>query len=128
MAKFQLWYNAKGYSAKDILIASTSEEFSSLCRPLIESSYAPINVPFEAPNRPFAEKLVAFVRSQLEECKIQLLDITQENYQDVFHLKTDGIAQVRFSHNAQGNYTYMQLLSSLGPQDQKLQNFRSRFV
>ncbi|MDD5870213.1 MAG: AAA family ATPase [Bacteroidales bacterium] len=127
-ATFRLWYNAKGYSAKDILEASTSEELSSLCRPLIEASYAPSNVPFAAPDRPFAEKLVTFVCSQLEECDIQLLDITCENYQDVFHLKTDGIAQVRFSYTAKGNYTYMRLLSSLGIEDQKLQNFRNRFI
>lgn len=127
-AEFQLWYNAKGYSAKDNLIASTSEELSSLCRPLIEASYAPSYVPFTAPDRPFAEKLVTFVRSQLEECGIQLLNITGENYQDVFHLKTDGIAQVRFSYTSKGNYTYMRLLSSLGAQDQKLQNFRNRFI
>lgn len=127
-ASFQLWYNAKGYSAKDILLSSTSEELSALCRPLIESSYAPDNVPFSVPDRPFAEKLVTFVRSQLEECGIQLLNISQENYQDVFHLKTEGLAQVRFSYTAKGNYTYMQLLSSLGSQDHKLQNFRKRFI
>ena len=127
-ASFQLWYNAKGYSAKDVLIASTSEDLSSLCRPVIEASYAPSNVPFSAPDRPFAEKLVAFVRSQLDECGIQLLDITRDNYQDVFHLKTDGIAQVRFIYTAKGSYTYMRLLSSLGIEDQKLQNFRNRFI
>lgn len=127
-AVFQLWFNAKGYSAKDILLASTSEELSSLCSPLIEASYAPSNVPFTAPDRPFAEKLVTFVRSQLEECGIQLLDITKDNYQDVFHLKTDGIAQIRFVYTAKGNYTYMRMLSSLGVEDQKLQKFRNRFI
>jgi hypothetical protein len=84
-ATFQLWYNAKGYSNKDILASTTSEELSSLCVPLIEASYAPEVVPFMVKDRPFAEKLVSFVRSQLEELGIQLLDITQENYQDVFH-------------------------------------------
>ena len=127
-ASFQLWYNAKGYSAKDVLIASTSEDLSSLCRPVIEASYAPSNVPFTAPDRPFAEKLVTFVRSQLDECGIQLLDITRDDYQDVFHLKTDGIAQVRFIYTAKGSYTYMRLLSSRGIEDQKLQNFRNRFI
>ena len=123
-----MWYNAKGYSAKDILVSSTADELSSLCSPLVDASYAPVNVPFTAPDRPFAEKLVTFVRSQLDECGIQLLDITKEDYRDVFHLKTDGIAQVKFSYTSKGNYTYMQLLSSLGSQDQKLQNFRSRFI
>ena len=127
-ATFQLWYNAKGYSAKDILISSTSEELSSLCRPIIDASYAPDSVPFSAPGRPFAEKLVAFIRSQLEETDIQLLDIRQDSYQDMFHLKTDGIAQVGLFYPGKGNYTYMRLTSSLGPLDTKLQNFRNRFI
>ena len=127
-ATFQLWYNAKGYSAKDILISSTSEELSSLCATLVEESYVPDSVPFAAPDRPFAEKLVAFVRSQLSELGIRLLDITRENYQDVFHLKTDGIAQVGLCYTSKGNYTYMRLASSLGPQDTKLQALRERFI
>ncbi|MGM9845792.1 MAG: ATP-dependent RecD-like DNA helicase [Muribaculaceae bacterium] len=127
-ASYQMWHHAKGYSGKDILVSSTADELSSLCSQLVDASYAPVNVPFTAPDRPFAEKLVSFVRSQLDECGIQLLDITKEDYRDVFHLKTDGIAQVKFSYTSKGNYTYMQLLSSIGPNDHKLQNFRSRFI
>ena len=127
-AIFQLWYKAKGYSAKDILLSSTSEEFTALCTPLIDASYAPELVPFSAPERPFAEKLVNFVKSQINEIGIQLLDITQENYQDVFHLKTDGIAQMGLTYTAKGNYTYMRLISSLGALDSKLKALRERFV
>lgn len=128
VAKFQLWYKSKGYSAKDVLLSSTSEELTALCTPLIDASYAPGSVPFSAPDRPFAEKLVNFVKSQIDEVGIQLLDITQENYQDVFHLKTDGIAQIGLSYTAKGNYTYMRLTSSLGPLDTKLQALRERFI
>ena len=127
-ATFLLWYNAKGYSAKDVLVSSSSEELSALCKPIIDASYAPDSVPFSAPGRPFAEKLVTFVRSQLKETGIQLLDITQNNYQDVFHLKTDGIAQIGLTYTARGNYTYMRLASSLGPLDTKLQELRKRFI
>lgn len=127
-ATFLLWYNAKGYSAKDVLVSSSSEELSALCKPIIDASYAPDSVPFSAPGRPFAEKLVTFVRSQLKETRIQLLDITQNNYQDVFHLKTDGIAQIGLTYTAQGNYTYMRLASSLGKLDTKLQELRKRFI
>lgn len=127
-ATFQLWYNAKGYSGKDILVSTASDELSSVCIPLIESSYSPEIVPFSAPNRPFAEKLVAFVRSQIEEVGIQLLDITQENYQDIFHLKTDGFAQIGLTYTAKGNYTHMRLTSSLGALDTKLQTLRKRFM
>lgn len=127
-ASFQLWYNAKGYNEGASLLSSTSEELSALCRPVIEASYSPGIVPFSAPDRPFAEKLVAFVRSQLEAFGIQLLDITQESYQDVFHLKTDGIAKIGLYYTAKGNYTHMRLISSLGQEDRKLQNFRNVFI
>lgn len=125
---FQLWYNAKGYSAKDILISSCSGELASVCVPLIDASYAPEMVPFSAPDRPFAEKLVAFVRSQIKEVGIQLLDITKEKYQDIFHLKTDGIAQIALTYTAKGNYTYMRLISSVGASDSKLHALRERFI
>ena len=78
IARFQLWYNAKGYSAKDVLISSSSEEFSSICRPIVDAAYAPEYVPFSAPDRPFAERLVAFIRSQFAELGFQLLDIKQD--------------------------------------------------
>ena len=128
VAKFQLWFKAKGYSARDVLLSSTSEELTALCTPLIDASYAPEHVPFSTPDRPFAEKLVNFVKSQIEEIGIQLLDITLENYQDVFHLKTDGIAQIGLTYTAKGNYTYMRLTSSLGSLDSKLKALRERFI
>lgn len=127
-ATYQLWYKAKGYSGKDVLLSSSSDEMTDLCSLLIDASYAPGVVPFSAPDRPFAEKLVDFVRSQIDEVGIQLLDITQEKYQDVFHLKTDGIAQIGLTYTAKGNYTYMRLTSSLGPLDTKLQALRERFI
>ena len=86
-----------------------------------------MGIPFSAPNRPFAEKLVGFVKSILNELDIQLLDITQEQYQDVFHIKTDGLAKVTLSYTGKGNYTYMKLQSSIGVDDKKLEEFRNRF-
>lgn len=127
-ATFQLWYSAKGYSGKETLMASSSEELPLICVPIIESSHAPDYVPFSSPGRPFAEKLVTFIRSQLCEVGIRLLDITQENYQDIFHLKTDGIAKIILTYTAKGNYTYMRLTSSLGPLDSKLMALRERFI
>ena len=127
-AKFQLWYNAKGYNGKDILVEGSSEELTSTCMSIIDNSYAPEFVPFTSPDRLFAEKLVAFVRSQLSELGIQLLDITQESYQDIFHLKTDGLAQIGFSYTSKGNYTHMRLSSSLGQFDTKLRALRERFI
>lgn len=126
-ATFILWYNANGYSNKDVLHKKSSDDFASICKTIIDNSYVPLGIPFSAPNRPFAEKLVGFVKSILNELDIQLLDITQEQYQDVFHIKTDGLAKVTLSYTGKGNYTYMKLQSSIGVDDKKLEEFRNRF-
>lgn len=128
IAVFSLWYNAKGYSNKDLLQKSSNEDFTSLCNKIIADSFASDIVPYSAPERPFAEKLVSFIKSQLEELDIQLLNITQEKYQDVFHLKTDGFAKVAFFYTDKGNYTYMRLQSTLGENDTKLEELRNRFI
>lgn len=127
-AEYTLWYNAKGYSGKDILQQTSSNDFALLCKRIIDDSFAPEAVSFIAPSRPFAEKLVYFVKSQIEELGIQLLNITQESYQDVFHLKTDGLAKLALFYTSNGNYTYMRLQSSIGSEDQKLEALRQRFI
>ena len=127
-ATFCLWYNKFGYSNKNTIQESTSSEFSDFCQNIIDSSYAPGDIPYINTARPFAEKLVEFVKSQIEELGIQLLDITQEQNQDVFHLKTDGIAKISFFYTEKGKYTYMRLLSSLGSEDTKLEALRQRFM
>ena len=81
-----------------------------------------------AKDRPFAEKLVTFIKSQINELDIALLNITQEAYQDVFHLKTDGFAKIGIFYTNKGNYTYMRLQSSLGSDDVKLEALRQRFI
>lgn len=126
-ATFILWYNAKGYSNKDVLQKKSSDDFASICKTIIDSSYIPLSIPFSTPNRPFAEKLVEFIKSILNELDIQLLNITQEQYQDVFHMKTDGLAKVSLNYTGKGNYTYMKLQSSIGKDDKKLEEFRNRF-
>lgn len=125
--KFQLWFKDKGYSGKDVLITSSNEELLTISRGIIEESFIPLNIPFSAPERPFAQKLVEYVKAILEELDIRLLDIVKENYQDVFHLKTEGLAKAIFSYRAQGNYTHLKLISSLGKEDSKLIEFRNRF-
>lgn len=127
-ATFQLWYKSKDYSGKDVLSNSSSDEFASTCRTILDESLIPQAVPFSAPNRPFAEKLVDFVCTQLEETGIKLLNITQEQYQDVFYLKADGIARVGFYYTEKNNYTHMKLISTLGENDAKLQALRQRFI
>lgn len=127
-AKFQLWFKASGYNGKEVQMSSTSEEFAETCKGMLESSFAPADVPFANPERPFAEKLVDFVKSQFSELDIQLLDIKQEQFQDVFYVKTDGLARIGLNYTGKGNYSYMNLASTLGPKDSKLESFRQKFI
>lgn len=125
---FSLWYNKNGYSNKDILLSSNSDELAAISQSILEASYRPESVPFKDSTRPFAEKLVAFLKSQFLENGIHLLDITHEQFQDIFHLKTDGYAKVYLYYTDKGNYTYMKLISSLGEADGKLAAFREKFI
>lgn len=125
---FILWYNAKGYSGKKIVSECSSEEFAAIGKKIVDNSIAPGIIPYSAPGRPFAEKLVKFVSSMLDELDIKLLDITQEQYQDVFHLKTDGLAKMSLFYTDKGNYTHLQFQSSLGQADSKLEELRQRFI
>ncbi len=127
-ASFTLWYNKNGYSGKQRVICSEQEEFTQYCQKLLEQSTAPQEVEFAAPDRPFAEKLVKFVKSQLQELDIQLLDITQEQYQDIFHLQTDGLSKLCLNYTQKGIYTYLRLQSTLGTEDRKLAQLRERFL
>lgn len=127
-ATFILWYNAKGYSNKDVLQKNSSNDFASICKTIIDNSYVPLGIPFSTPNRPFAEKLVNYIKSLLNELDIKLLNIVQEKYQDVFHLKTDAIASIGLFYTEKGNYTYMRLASSVGSEDKKLEALRNKFL
>lgn len=119
-ATFRLWYKAKGYNGKIETVFTTSDEFAVLCSGILDKSVAPIGIPFNTPDRPFAQKLHNHILSLLDECDIQLLNITHEQYHDVYHLKTDGLAKVEMYYNDKGSYTYMKPISSLGENDKKL--------
>ncbi len=124
---YQLWYNAKGYSGKCSRLSTSSGEFASLCVGLLDRSFAPGNVPFSCESRPFAMKLHAYILSLLGELDIQLLNITQDQYHDTYHLKTEGLAKVEIYYTNKGNYTYMKPISSLGADDVKLIAFCQKF-
>ena len=127
-ARFLLWYKAGGYNGKETQQDATSSDFALTCRQLLEASFVPSSVPFEAPDRPYAMRIVEHMKSLLRELDIQLLDITQESYQDVFHLRTDGLAKVGLTYTGKGNYTYMTLSSTLGAADAKLEALRQKFL
>lgn len=128
IATFILWYNKSGYNGKEVLHNSTSQEFTTICANILGQSFAPGVIPFNAPDRPFAEKLNQYILSLIDEIGIQLLDITQDQYHDTYHLKTDGIAKLEMYYTGNGNYSYMRAISSIGSDDLKLEELRKRFI
>lgn len=125
---FNLWYNKEGYSGKEEMRTSSSSQLTEKVTCVLEDSYAPENINIAIPDRPFAQKLINHVKTILEEHEIMLLNITQEQYQDVFHLKTRGFAKIGFHYNSKGRYTHMSLQSTLGQDDYKLKELREAFL
>ncbi len=127
-AIFILWYRTKGYNGSEQKRSSSSDKFAEKCSEILLESTVPDDVIFNAPLRPFAEKLVSYIKPQLKEFGIHLLDITQEQYHDIFHLRTNGLAKIAFYYNDKGLYTHMRLQSSLGSDDAKLETIRRLFL
>jgi hypothetical protein len=126
-ATFILWYKQHGYNGKTVRQNTSSEEFAVLCNGLLDKSLIPGQIPFSPANRPFAQKLHDYMLTLFDELDIQLLDIVQEQYQDTYHVKTDGLAKVAMAYNAKGNYTYMKPISTLGSEDAKLVALCAKF-
>lgn len=54
---------------------------------------------------------------------IEVVNIERKQYQDVYHLCTDGQAVVSFVYNAKGRYTVMNPQSNIGDSDTLLKKF-----
>jgi hypothetical protein len=126
-AQLVLWYKAHGYSGKIDTRSSMPKEFDTLCRGLIAQAFVPEEIPFSTPTRPFAQKLHENILVLLHELDIHLLNVTQDQYHDTYHLLTDGRARVEMWYNEKGFYTYMKSISSLGADDAKLQQLIDKF-
>ena len=132
LCQIRMWYGKDGYKsiAGDIISASGNHEFDKNCMKIVRRSFAPekIDISLESENRPFFIKLTQYMQDLTELYKIKIVNITHERYQDVFHLLSDGIAKVLFSHDEAGKYSYMKIISSMGQEDTKLVAFRREFL
>lgn len=127
-AIFRLRYKKEGYNGVYDIISSDCAQLKERAICIIEDSYAPEEIKVDLSERAFAGKLINHVKSLLPEYEIGLLNITCEQYQDIFHLKTKGIAKIGFHYNDLGRYTHMSLQSSLGQDDYKLHELRKAFL
>ncbi|MDE6297145.1 MAG: ATP-binding domain-containing protein, partial [Muribaculaceae bacterium] len=128
----RMWYGNDGYKniSGDIITPSSDDNFDQQCISIITESFDPeyIDIPLSINDRPFFGKLAQFVKDIAKQSGIKLLNITHEQYQDIFHLQTNGIAKVHFYYDQAGKYTYMRTVSSLGSEDSKLIAFRKEFL
>lgn len=130
--KIQLWYGKDGYNSLvgKIMYSSGDQMYDQQCTEIICQSFAPENVeiPLDMEKRPFFGKLAGFVNEIANQTGVKILNITHEQYQDVFHLLTDAMAKVIFFYDKNGKYSHMQSISSLGQEDTKLVAFRKEFL
>lgn len=130
--KIQLWYGKDGYNSLmgKIICPSGDQTYDQQCAEIIRQSFAPknIEIPLDEATRPFFEKLAGFVNEIANQTGVKILNITHEQYQDVFHLLTDAMAKVIFFYDKNGKYSHMQSISSLGQNDAKLVAFRGEFL
>ena len=130
--KIQLWYGKDGYNSLvgKIIYSSGDQMYDQQCTEIICQSFAPENVeiPLDMEKRPFFRKLAEFVNEIANQTGVKILNITHEQYQDVFHLLTDAMAKVIFFYDKNGKYSHMQSISSLGQNDAKLVAFRGEFL
>ena len=113
-----------------IIYPSGDQTYDQQCAEIIRQSFAPknIEIPLGEETRPFFEKLAGFVNEIANQTGVKILNITHEQYQDVFHLLTDAMAKVIFFYDKNGKYSHMQSISSLGQNDAKLVAFRGEFL
>lgn len=130
--KIQLWYGKDGYNSLvgKIMYSSGDQMYDQQCTEIICQSFAPENVeiPLDMEKRPFFRKLAEFVNEIANQTGVKILNITHEQYQDVFHLLTDAMAKVIFFYDKNGKYSHMQSISSLGQEDTKLEALRKKFL
>ena len=130
--KIQLWYGKDGYNSLigKTIYSSGDQMYDQQCAEIVSQSFAPkkVEITLDEENRPFFGKLVGFINEIANQTGIKIINITHEQYQDVFHLLTDGMAKVIFFYDKNGKYSHMQSISSLGQEDAKLVAFREEFL
>ena len=126
-ARLVLWYNTKGYSPKPIKIDnSTSPEFVEICKNCI-STQPCAKFAFDDKGRKSARILHNHVTNLFRELGIKLTNVVNHDWQDAYHILTEGQAVIEFWYNAKGQYTFMRPQSSLGEDDRLLVEFCKRF-
>jgi hypothetical protein len=119
----QKWYKKDGYSAKRTPAITNDKEFSVYVGRIIDDLSIPDELPFE-PKTEFAPKLHELVMATANELGIRVMNICQEQWNDVYYLKTTPYESVlSFFYNSKGLYSSVTPQSTGGAEDKLLQAF-----
>lgn len=123
-ARFLLYYRNNGYSNKaPIVLNASSGDFAQKCLPAITADCSHFDIPFDDQGCQSARQMYNHVFACAGALGIEVVNIERKQYQDVYHLRTDGHAVVSFVYNAKGRYTIMTPQSNLGDSDDLLTKF-----
>lgn len=126
-ARLVLWFNSKGYSSKPIKVDNSSTpDFAEICKNCI-SAQASTEFIFDDKGRKSARLLHDYVSDLFKELDIRLMNVVNNDWQDAYHVLTEGQAVIEFWYNAKGQYTFMRPHSSLGEKDRLLVELCKRF-
>lgn len=119
----QKWYKKDGYSAKRTPAVTNDKEFAAHIERMMDNLMIPEELPFE-PKTEFAPKLHELVIDIANELGIRLMNICQEQWKDIYYLKTAPYeSALSFSYNAKGKYSSVTPQSTGGTEDKLLQAF-----
>ena len=119
----QKWYNKYGYSTKRVSSVTNDKEFSTYMECLLDNLIIPDELPFE-PKTAFAPILHDLVVATAQELGIRVLNICQEQWKDIYYLKTTPYeSAVTFNYNAKGMYSSVTPQSTGGNEDALLKEF-----
>lgn len=122
-ARFSLVYGKNGYTKAPRVLNASSGDFAQKCLPAITAECEHPDIPFDDQGNPSARQLHNHVYACAGDLGIEVVNIERKQYQDVYHLCTDGQAVVSFVYNAKGRYTVMNPQSNIGDSDTLLKKF-----
>ncbi len=119
----QKWYKKDGYSTKRTPAVTNDREFCAYIEHLIDQSMIPEELAFE-PRTEFASKLHELIVATAKEIGIQVLNIRQEQWRDIYYLKTTPYeSTLIFFYNSKGMYSSVTPQSTGGLEDELLKAF-----
>lgn len=122
-ARFSLVYGKNGYTKAPTVLNASSGDFAQKCLPAITAECGHPDIPFDDQGNPSARQMHNHVYACAGALGIKVVNIERKQYQDVYHLCTDGQAVVSFTYNAKGRYTVMNPQSNIGDSDTLLKKF-----